>query len=154
MSFDAEQYAVVFSGEWLGRRLSSDDPMLRRLLQQQIDALEARHGDDFPGQVRSVLRTGLLTRHGSADQIAALFSIHSRTLHRRLKEFGTNFHQLVEECRFEIARQMLEDSTMSVSRIASALDYTDPSAFIRAFRRWAGSTPAQWRLGHVRAAQS
>ncbi len=151
MSFDAEQYAVVFSAEWLDRRLSSDDPMLRRLLQQQIDALEARHGDDFPGQVRSVLRTGLLAGHGSAGQVAALFSIHSRTLHRRLNAFGTNFHQLADECRFEIARQMLEDSTLNVSRIASALDYTDPSAFIRAFRRWTGTTPAQWRLEHVRA---
>ena len=112
----SEQYAVVFAAEWLARSLSSDDPMLRRLLQQQIDMLESRHGDDFPGQVRSVLRTGLLTGHGSADQVAALFSMHGRTLHRRLKVFGTNFHQLADECRFEIARQMLEDSTMNVQR--------------------------------------
>jgi AraC-like DNA-binding protein len=151
LRFDSEQYAVVFAAEWLARRLGSDDPMLHRLLQQQIDTLESRHGDDFPGQVRSVLRTGLLTGHGSAGQVAALFSIHGRTLHRRLKVFGTNFHQLADECRFEIARQMLEDSTMNVSGIASALDYADVRAFSRAFRRWSGTTPVQWRLKHVRA---
>lgn len=151
MSFDAEQYGVVFSAAWLARRLNSDDPMLHRVLQQQIDALEARHGDDFAGQVRSVLRTGLLTGHGSAGQVAALFAIHGRTLHRRLNEFGTNFQQLADECRCEIARQMLEDSTLNVSQIAATLDYADASAFIRAFRRWTGTTPAQWRLEHVRA---
>jgi AraC-like DNA-binding protein len=151
LRFDAEQYAVEFSAEWLARSLSSDDPMLRRLLQRQIDTLESRHGDDFPGQVRSVLLTGLLTGHGSADQVAALFSMHGRTLHRRLKVFGTNFHQLADECRFEIARQMLGDSTLNVSAIASALDYADVRAFSRAFRRWTGGTPVQWRLKHVRA---
>ena len=47
LRFDAEQYAGVFEAEWLTRRLGSDDPMLHRLLQQQIDTLESRHGDDF-----------------------------------------------------------------------------------------------------------
>ncbi len=87
----------------------------------------------------------LLTGHASADQVAALFSIHSRTLSRRLHAFGTNFQELVDEGRFEIARQMLEDSRMEVSQIAMALDYADASAFTRAFRRWSGTTPAQWR---------
>ncbi len=145
LRFDAEQNALVFSADDLDRRLATDDPALRRRLQQQVDALEARHGDDLPGQVRSVLRTALLTGHASADQIAALFSIHSRTLNRRLTAFGTNFQTLVDEGRFEIARQMLADSAMDVRQIAQALDYADASAFTRAFRRWSGTTPARWR---------
>jgi AraC-like DNA-binding protein len=131
--------------------MGSDDPMLRRLLQQQIDALESRHGDDFPGQVRSVLRTALVTGNAGADQVAALFSMHSRTLSRRLDAFGVSFQELVDEGRFEIARQMLEDSAMEVGQIASLLDYADPSAFTRAFRRWSGTTPGRWRAeaGHA-----
>jgi AraC-like DNA-binding protein len=50
---------------------------------------------------------GLLADRGSADKIATFLSIHSRTLHRRLAACGTNFRTLVDECRYEIARQML-----------------------------------------------
>jgi AraC-like DNA-binding protein len=145
LAFDAEQYALVFSADWLAHRLPGDDPPLRRLLQQQIDVLESRHGDDLPGQVRTMLQTGLLTGHARADQVAALFSVHSRTLHRRLRAFGTTFHALADEVRFDLARQMLETSTMDVGRIATSLGYADASAFTRAFRRWSGTTPARWR---------
>jgi len=125
--------------------LPEADPQLRRLLQRQIDALEVRHGDDLPEQVRSVLRSALLAGHARAEQVAALFSMHARTLNRRLNEFGTGFRELTDEGRFEIARQMLKDSTMDVRQIASMLDYADASAFTRAFRRWSGTTPALWR---------
>jgi AraC-like DNA-binding protein len=143
--FDAEQGMLVFSADWLKFVLPDADAELQRLLQKQIDALEAKHGEEFPEHVRSVLRTGLLTGHGSAEQVAALFSIHSRTLTRRLAAFGTSFKALVDEGRFEIARQMLQNTALDVSRIAESLDYADASAFTRAFRRWSGTTPAAWR---------
>jgi AraC-like DNA-binding protein len=150
--FDAEQYAVAFAADWLNRSLPGADTSLHRLLQRQIDALDSRHGDDFPQQVRSVLRTLLITGPARADQVAALFSIHARTLNRRLDAFGIGFRELVDEGRFEIARQMLEDSAMPVSQIAAMLDYADASAFTRAFRRWSGTTPARWRATRNRAA--
>jgi AraC-like DNA-binding protein len=145
LRFNAEQNALVFPAAWLAHSLSGADPELHRMLQKQIDALEVRHREDFPEQVRSVLRSALLTGHAKADQVATLFSMHSRTLSRRLSAFGTNFQELVDEGRFEIARQMLEDSAMEVSQIAASLDYADASAFTRAFRRWSGTTPALWR---------
>lgn len=143
--FDTERNAVVFAADWLNLCLPENDPELHRLLQRQIDMLEIRYGDDFPGQVRSVLRTAILTGHAKSNQVAALFSIHSRTLSRRLKDFGTSFQELLDEGRFEIARQMLEDTRMEVSQITMTLDYADASAFTRAFRRWSGTTPVQWR---------
>jgi AraC-like DNA-binding protein len=143
--FDAEQNAVVFAADWLKHRLSVADPELHGLLMKQIDALEVRYGDDLPGQVRSVLRTALLTGNAGAELVASLFSMHSRTLNRRLNAFGTSFQKLLDEGRFEIARQMLEDSRMEVRQIAMTLDYADASAFTRAFRRWSGTTPARWR---------
>lgn len=151
LGFDAEQNSLVFSADWLKHRLPGDDPALRRLLHKQIDALEVRHAEDLPAQVRSVLRKALLSGHASADQIAALFSMHSRTLNRRLNACGTSFQQLVDESSLEIAQQMLENSALEVRQIALALDYADPSAFTRAFRRWSGTTPAQWRLARSAA---
>ena len=152
LRFDAEETALVFSADWLNRRLPGADPELSRLLQKQIDALEARHGDEFPEQVRSVLRTALVTGRAKADQVAVLFTMHARTLNRRLNAFGVGFQELVDEGRFEIARQMLEDSAVPVSQIAARLDYADASAFTRAFRRWSGTTPGRWRAKQGRAA--
>ncbi len=149
--FDTALNAVVFPADWLNHPLPGADPELRRLLQAQIDALEAEYGDDLPGQVRRVLRTALLMDQARSDQVAKLFSIHSRTLSRRLNACGTSFQELLDEGRFEIARQLLEDSRMEVQQIAETLDYADASAFTRAFRRWSGSTPGQWRKNHKAA---
>ncbi len=148
MRFDADQYALVFPVNWLNHQLPAADAELRRWLQKEISRLDVRYREDFPEQVRSVLRTSLLTSHATADKVAALFSMHSRTLLRRLDAHGTGFQELVDESRFEIARQMLEDSSLDVSDIAASLGYARPSAFARAFRRWSGTTPSTWRVTH------
>jgi AraC-like DNA-binding protein len=145
LRFAAEENALVFFAESLRRPLPPVEPQLRRLLAMQVEALEQQHADRFPDQVRGVLRTALLTDHASADQVASLFSMHSRTLHRHLTESGTSFRELVDESRFSIARQLLADTDGDVSHIAGVLNYADSSAFTRAFRRWSGTTPAAWR---------
>jgi AraC-like DNA-binding protein len=146
LRFDADQYALVFPASWLGRKLPGDDAELRRWLRKEIGRLAARYREDFPEQVRSVLRTSLLTGHAKADEVAALFSMHSRTLLRRLDAHGTGFQELVDEGRFDIARQMLGDTSLDVGDIAASLGYARPSAFTRAFRRWSGTTPRLWRI--------
>ena len=143
--FNKKSNAIVFSRTYLRQRLPNADVELQRLLRQQIDMLEAKFSEEFPEQVRRVLRAALLTGHTSADMIAAIFSIHPRTLSRRLEEYGMNFRVMVDEERFGISRQMLRDTELAISDIASALDYADASAFTRAFRRWSGTTPAAWR---------
>ena len=109
------------------------------------------HDNDLPDQVRSVLRRSIRTGHARADQVAATFSMHARTLNRRLNEFGISFRELADEGRFEIAQQMLQSSAMDVAQIAAMLDYADASAFTRAFRRWSGTTPARWRAKRAHA---
>jgi AraC-like DNA-binding protein len=153
LRFEAEHYALVFSSEWLQQPVQGADAELRRVLQLQIDSLEARYAPDFPETVRGVLRSALFTGHGRIEEIAALFSMHGRTLSRRLEECGVGFQELVDEVRFEIARQMLKETSLNVSRIAEALGYTSASAFARAFRRWSGVTPGVWRLAKGEGAQ-
>ena len=100
-----------------------------------------------------MLRTAVLMNHSSADQVAGLFSIHRRTLNRRLNAFGTSFRELVDQVRFEIAKQMLENTALEVQQIADSLGYTRASALALAFRRWSGTTPTAWREKHLKAAQ-
>jgi AraC-like DNA-binding protein len=148
--FDAEHYAIGFMRSWLDGRPAGADAELQQLLKSQVDALDAKQGLRFPDQVRSVLRTSLLTGHASEAQIAAIFSMPKHTLSRRLESDGTGFRELVDECRFEIARQMLADTSLEVGEIGVALGYSRSSAFIRAFRRWSGTTPSIWRSNRDR----
>ena len=84
--------------------------------------------------------------------ISRLLAIPARTLRRHLAVQGTSFRELLEEVRYEIARQLLADTDLSTAEIADALHYADASAFTRAFRRWTNSPPAAWR-GEVRSAK-
>ena len=145
LTFDAERCALVFESHWLDACVRDADSDLLRLLQDQVNALLPSPDEDFAGHVRSILRTALLTGHGSATQVAELLGMHPRTLSRRLQSLGTSYQQLVDEVQFGIARQMLEHTSMDVSEIAASLDYSDASAFTRSFRRWSGTTPALWR---------
>ena len=141
LCFDAAQKALVFGVNCLDHPLPESDPGLRRVLLKEMDELEATHGDDFPGQVRSVLRIALLTVQARSEQVVALFAMHSR------------FQQFLDEGRFENARQLLEDPRMEISQVAMMLNYADASAFTHAFQRWSGTTPAQWRDNHMAAEQ-
>ncbi len=152
LRFDTEQYGVVFSPGWLDRSLPDTSPELHDLLQQEVNKLEVQQESDFPEQVRSLLRSVLMTGHSSADEVARFFSIHRRTLNRRLKESGTSFRDLSDEIRFEIARQLLKDTAMEIVEIAALLGYSNTSAFTRAFRRWSSATPARWRAVARRSA--
>ena len=118
-TFDAAEYAVVFEASWLDRPMPEGDPELIRLLQQHILALEAKHEGNLVAQVRAVLRSAILAGHAGEEQIAALLSLHKRTMHRRLVAEGTQFRVLDAECRYDIARQLLEHSALAITEIAA-----------------------------------
>ena len=145
LRFDAEHFALVFAAGYLKHRLTVADPELRGLLQAQVDALAAQYPRDFAEQVRRVLRTSLATGQITSEHVSALFAIHPRTLHRRLAECGVGLQQLVDECRFELARQLLQDTAMNLGQIADVLGYAAHGPFTRAFQRWSGVSPAEWR---------
>jgi AraC-like DNA-binding protein len=145
LRFDMEQTALVFPAQWLDRAVADTDPLLRQQLEKRIAALESLDPRDLVGQLRCVLRSLLITRQSSLEQVAELFSMHRRTLNRRLEEQNHTFQKLVNEIRYEIARQLLENTRLSVGQIAAILDYSDASVFTRAFRRWSGQTPTAWR---------
>ncbi len=114
---------------------------------QYIDSAPARSSAD---QVRRLLRIFLPTSQCTAAHVARVLRMDRRTLHRRLEREGTGFQALLDEIRFDVAREMLQDDHIPVFNVAQSLGYSDPSAFTRAFRRWSRLTPVEWRVskGH------
>ncbi|MEY2843751.1 MAG: hypothetical protein RI920_1788 [Pseudomonadota bacterium] len=88
-----------------------------------------------------------LTTEGypSMNQVAQRMGITARTLARHLERQGLSFRQVIDECRHQEACTMLREGRHSVDGIAARLGYSDPANFSRAFRRWAGCTPTQYR---------
>lgn len=146
--FNQEIAALVFPARDLDLRVTGADPLLRAMLEERINQLRSSAGSEFSDDIRRLLRTRLTSNRCSADDIADLLAMHRRTMNRRLQG-GMGYRALTNQVRFEIARQLLEDTEVALSQIAAALGYSEASAFTRAFRRWSGETPTRWRAeGH------
>jgi AraC-like DNA-binding protein len=148
--FNAPYYSLIFDKKWLDTPLITADKELELLFKQQIEMIKIEHSVGFAQQVKQVLRSTLLTNHCSEMQIAKLFGLNERALIRRLQAAGTGFQELADECRFDMARQMLENTTLKIGEIADALGYARSSTFIRAFKRWSSVTPAVWRNAYFK----
>ena len=94
---------------------------------------------------RRGIRTLLSTGHLTINHTANLIGIPVRTLQRRLHAAGYTYTQLVDEVRIEEASRLLKVSNARMADVAAALGFTDPSNFSRAFLRWTGMSPKQYR---------
>jgi AraC-like DNA-binding protein len=147
VSFEAEVSGLVFASSWLERPIEGADAALHDLVAEAIRDAHANGPMRFGDQVERVLPQMLLSGMASAAAVARLFAIHERTLRRRLEKEGKSLQQLFNQSRFELAKQLLQNTALSVSEIATALRYDDANAFSRAFRTWAQVSPTQWRAG-------
>jgi AraC-like DNA-binding protein len=143
--FEAGIAALVFPAAWLDRPIHTGDAVFRRLLERWVIELDDQQPGQFHTQVARTIRTLVLTGHPTIDAVAAAHGLTGRALRRRLIAEGTCFRKVAERTRFDLARQLLAGSDQPIARIAVTLGYAEPAAFMHAFRRWSGSSPARWR---------
>lgn len=143
--FNAEVSGLVFASTWLGRTIEGADATRREFLARTISEAQIREPCNVADQVQRVLPQLILSGKASAAAVAGLFAMHERTLRRRLEREGANLQLLIRRTRFDLARQLLQNTDLTVTAIATALHYDDPNAFSRAFRNWAHESPRQWR---------
>jgi len=123
------------------------DALLRSVLERQADEIVAK----LPRERSAVIdvRRALESRIGRGgtgiDQIARHLASSPRTLQRRLASEGSSYQEVFQEWRKEAARRHLSESTLAVAEVAFLLDYSEPAAFHRAFKRWFGVTPQTFR---------
>ena len=147
LHFDAAQSGVKFPGRWLSHKLVSADPLLHRHLEKEALTLHERRNISFIETLRRSLHKHLLNRSCTVTNVAMDVRMHHRSLNRRLRDHGTSFRDELDKARYTMARQLLADSTIPITRIATILNYSDATGFTRAFKRWSGTTPARWRDG-------
>ncbi len=96
-------------------------------------------------QVRRRIVEALPSGRIKEEDIAADLHLSTRTLQRRLIEEGVNFGELLQGIRRELAQNYIDDRQLNVSEIAYLLGFSDQANFTRAFKRWFGATPSDWR---------
>lgn len=79
------------------------------------------------------------------DEVARTLGMSRRTLQRRLNDRGTTFHGLADKVRERLALQHVRANSLTLTEIAFLLGYSESSAFGRAFRRWTGQSPREFR---------
>jgi AraC-like DNA-binding protein len=125
------------------------DVALYRILEREIRDADTRSDAPFGERLGHLVRTAMATGEVSLERVASLLSMRPRTLNRRLQQHGTTFKQVADAARYAMSQQMLARSDARLIDIAASLGYADASAFTRAFRRWAGVTPTEWRRRSV-----
>ena len=106
-----------------------------------------------PAQVRALAAELALTGPLTVGRIADHLGTSSRTLQRHLADQGASLRAIVEESRLEIGRVLLCKTDLDVQEIAARTGYSTPSGFARAFARWAGSPPREYRKAGGRVAR-
>ena len=96
------------------------------------------------------MRVGALLEDATADfpdleAAASRLHVSSRTLKRRLARRGTTYQHLLDQTRKARATALLRDTRVPIAQIAATLGYRDPATFTRAFRKWTGRSPSEFR---------
>lgn len=129
--------------------LVSPDPALRQILERQaqsaLSSLAPAH--DFVAKVRELVAAALPKGGAATERIAAVMHMSGRTLQRRLKDHRTSFEDVVDEVRKAQAMSLLHDEKLSLGEVAFLLGYADQATFSRAFKRWTGKAPGEYRRG-------
>lgn len=147
IEFQREANGFALPSRVLDRPLATADPALLDVLDKHASVALEQLPDaaDFVTEVRRAVRERLRREIPTVDKVASDLHLSARTLQRRLGEEGTTFARVYESVREELARVYVADPAMALSEIAALLRYAEVSAFLRAFKRWTGQTPRQFR---------
>jgi len=145
ISFDDSYDALYYPATLLDRSLLGRSDAYHRTLRAQAEE-DLRSFQHLPlVEVRRVLHARIADPELGIGEIARVLGASARTLQRRLREAGVSFRELRDEVRYQRARETLLRGDATIDQIALDLGYRDRSNFVRAFTRWAGRSPSQFR---------
>ena len=146
VGFSQANNAVWLDPEVVTTPLATANPELVRISDQVVtDYLAHLDRSDLSMQVQSKLIERLPSGQVNEEMIASAINVSQRSLQRKLKEQGVSFTQLLEDTRRDLGLQYVRDPQRSFNEIAFLLGFAEPGNFTRAFKRWYGKSPSQYR---------
>jgi AraC-like DNA-binding protein len=148
--FSAQRNRIVFDSDVLTGTLSeSVDEQTRRALDELEDERRDIASEDIVRKIRKVLAESATPQSMSLEDVADAFDVSARTLQRRMRATGETLRRIRDDVQKEKVRKFIRDGN-SFDEIADDLGYSELSAFYRAFKRWFGVTPADFRESLIR----
>lgn len=147
--FNQEATALMFPRSFLSLPLGHPDKQRNVQRYQDYQTLHlSAPATTFPGTLRQLIETLLGEGPPDIQRVAEMVGISVRSFQRYLSEVGLTYSYLVEQARLDRSRRLLSDSSIKIATIATNLGYTDAANFTRAFKRWTGLSPRQFRRLH------
>ena len=139
--------ALAFSKALLATPVAQTKETLSLFLKGAPGNLMAIPNNDnsLTTQIRSVLATTLYSDPPSLEQIASELNTTTQTIRRRLKKENSSYQEIKDQLRQDSAINFLCNSTLPINDIALRLGFSEPSTFHRAFKKWTGATPGDYR---------
>jgi AraC-like DNA-binding protein len=142
----AEDYALVFDAAVLDKASRHAAPELLRmhesLARRQLAEVERL---DLVRQVRELIGELLVDGGATLEQVAARLNMPARRLRERLAMAGVRFNDLITDYRCRLAKELLLKTDERIEVIVERTGFSEPSTFYRAFKRWVGETPVEFR---------
>ncbi len=146
--FDQPNNYIAYAVKDLDTRTAKADRLIHQFLVQRVEeetkGIEQK-SSKVANDVESLIEDALPSGIPSIFQVAEQMGLSNRTLTRRLAENGVAFRDLIKKTQERISKDLLKNSQMSVAEIAFQTGFSEQSAFNRAFRRWTGLAPLEFR---------
>lgn len=139
--------SMTFERTLLDRSMSSANEDMRAYFDAELQRREREH-EATPlvlRDLRRVLTAHLLEGMPSIAAAAKALSVSTRTLQRKLANEQTNFAEVLDSLRHDLALVYIMNPRHSATDVAFLLGYSEASPFYRAFKRWTGNTPEEYR---------
>jgi AraC-like DNA-binding protein len=149
VTFEAQRNCIRFVRADIVDRLVTGNAELARVNDEQVETylasfLAVSTSRDVVGKIVEHLPDG----PPNQKEIAEALNVSNRTLQRKLKDEGTSFIDLLQDTRLRLAEKYLAQPQRSVVEVAYLLGFSEPSTFSRAFKRWTGQSPMDYRQTH------
>ncbi len=143
--FDAPEARITHSRTIWDRPTALANTVVCRLYEKQAAELARRLRTDVPFAEQARRLLWVSSPPPDRPTVARLLGLAPRTLSRRLDAEGTSYGELRQQVRFARAKELLRNPQLQLAEVADRLGFSDPAAFSRAFRKWSGDTPSDWR---------
>ena len=147
LQFESTDNRLTFSNQSIMEHLASSDPVVAEASDHiVIDYLSRMDDANIVDRVKAEIIKQLASGTMTDESIANALHKSTRTMQRELRDEGTTFSTVVNEVRHDLAIKYVQDSRLSLTEVAFMLGFSESSSFTRAFKRWTGSAPSNYKV--------
>ncbi|MEP1473038.1 MAG: AraC family transcriptional regulator [Halieaceae bacterium] len=143
--FDAPVTTITVAAQDMARTLPAANPELTRMYEQlTVEHLAKIDRSDFPARVHKELIKLLPTGVSGKDLVAQALNMSTRTLYNKLESAGTTYREVLDDTRRGLAEDYISQE-LPIYEIAYLIGFSDTANFSRAFKKWTGKSPIEFR---------